>query len=231
MSLLGRLEAALERLAEGGAERVFGGRLDLIAVGQELYNTAVEASRPGEDGPLAPNAYEARLALDDYGHVAGEVEALQARYAVALWGRLREADYALIAPPNVLITPLEGIGAGLFELRAEFVTAAATFTLSNLTGPGAVNRLEAPATIGRAAECDLRIDRASVSRKHARITWRRNRFVVVDLNSSNGTLVNGARVSEAALEPGDILTVGDFPQRFAPEISPVPYRTPRDAGP
>jgi hypothetical protein len=229
MSLLGRLEAALERLAEGGAERVFGGRLDLIAVGQELYNAAVEDSRPGEDGPVAPNAYEVRLALNDYGHVSGEVEALQARYAVALWGRLREADYALIAPPNVLITPLEGIADGSFEVRAEFVAAVPVFTLSNLTGPGAVNRLETPATIGRAAECDLRIDRPSVSRKHARIAWLRNRFVVVDLNSSNGTLVNGALVSQAALEPGDLLTVGDFRQRFTPEISPVPFPTRRDA--
>jgi hypothetical protein len=230
MSLLGRLEAALERLAEGGAERVFGGRLDLIAVGQELYNAAVEGSRPGEDGPLAPNAYEVRLALDDYGHVVGEVEALQARYAVALWGRLREADYALIAPPNVLITPLEGIGAGLFEVRTEFVTTPPAFTLSNLSGPGAVNRLEVPATIGRAAECDVRIDRPSVSRKHARIAWLRNRFVIADLNSSNGTLVNGAAVSQTALEAGDVVTVGDFPQRFAPEISSVPHRTRLDAG-
>ncbi|MBM3474578.1 MAG: DUF2662 domain-containing protein [Armatimonadetes bacterium] len=222
MSLLSRLEAALERVAEGGAERVFGGRLDLVAVGQELYNQAVEASRKRDGGPLAPNAYAVNLALADYGHFCSEVEALQARYAVSLWGRLRESGYALRAPPSVLITPLDELPAGAFRIETAFCAAAPAFSLSNLTGRATVHRLETPATIGRDAECHLRLDSAGVSRQHAQVTWEHNGFVVVDLGSKNGTSVNGVPTPRAALEPGDVMTLGDVALRFEPEIGGLP---------
>jgi hypothetical protein len=222
MSLLSRLEAALEGVAEGGAERVFGGRLDLVAVGQELYNRAVEDSRRSGGGPLAPDAYVVSLALADYGHFCGEVEALQARYTMSLWGRLRESGYGLSGPPSVLITPLDELPAGSFRIETAFRTAAPAFTLSNLTGRVTVHRLEAPATIGRAAECDLRLDGAGVSRQHARIVWDHSGFAVVDLDSKNGTLVNGVRAPKAALKPGDVVTLGDLSLRFQPEIGGLP---------
>jgi len=222
MSWLSRLEAALERIAEGGAERVFGGRLDLVAVGQELYNRAVAGSREGADGPRAPNAYGIRFALDDYGHVSHEVEALQAKYAVSLWSRLREAGYALDTPPGVLITPDERVAAGSTSIEAAFVSVAPAFTLSNLAGRGAVYRLKAPATLGRGRDCDLPVDAASVSRRHAQVVWSRNGFAVVDLHSSNGTRLNGVDISGAPLEAGDTLALGDVHFQFAPELAPLP---------
>ena len=222
MSLLSRLEAALERVAEGGAERVFGGRLDLVAVGQELYNQAVEVSRPGGAGPLAPNAFGVHLSVADYGHFQGEVEALQARYAVSLWGRLRESGYGLTAPPSVLITPLDELPAGSFRVETAFRETVPAFSLSNLTGRATVHRLETPATVGRDMECSLRIDGGGVSRRHARFIWEHGRFAVVDLNSKNGTFVNGVRVPQAALEPGDVVTLGDAALRFEPEIGGLP---------
>jgi len=225
MSLLHRLEAALERIAEGGAERVFGGRLDLVAVGQELYNAAVENPRHTADGPLVPNAYDVHLALDDYGHFSHEVEALQAKYAVALWSRLREGDYGLTAPPGVLITPQEGLAAGAFRIEPAFTAVAPAFTLSNSSARGAVYRLRAPATIGRSTECDLHLDSASISRHHARVEWDWNCFVVADLGSRNGTRVNGAAISRAPLESGDVVAFGDVPLRFVPEIAPAPVVT------
>jgi len=222
MSLLNRLEAALERIAEGGAERVFGGRLDLVAVGQELYNAAVEGRRMEPAGPLAPNAYRVHLALSDYGHFSHEVEALQSRYAWSLWSRLRETGYALLAPPTVLITPLEKVGAGSFEVETSFVPVSPLFTLSNPAGGGTVYRLGVPATIGRGTECDLQLSGALVSRRHARIVWSGSGYRVADLRSKNGTRLNGIPVSEAPLGPGDVLTIGDVSLRFAPEIAPLP---------
>jgi len=221
MSVLSRLEAALERLAEGGAERVFGGRLDLVAVGQELFNAAAAGARAEARGPRAPNAYGIRLALGDYGHFSHEVEAFQARYAASLWGRLREAGYALDTPPGVQIAPDEQVAAGSAGVAAAFVAARPTFTLSSADDPTVVYRLTTPATLGRASGCGLRLRSAAVSREHARIVWDLNAFAVVDLNSSNGTRVNGVDVSEARLEPDDALGLGDVVLRFAPEYVPL----------
>lgn len=62
--------------------------------------------------------------------------------------------------------------------------------------------------IGRLERCDITIPDASVSREHARLTRRPDGYLVVDLNSSNGILVNGERVRRTLLKAGDQLLVG-----------------------
>lgn len=63
-------------------------------------------------------------------------------------------------------------------------------------------------TVGRAINADLILDAALVSRIHCRLEAHDETLEVVDLESTNGTFVNGARVSRAHLIPGDRLKVG-----------------------
>ena len=62
--------------------------------------------------------------------------------------------------------------------------------------------------IGRREDCDLRIPLGEVSRKHCRLIRDGDTLKLEDLGSSNGTYVNGQRVQEAMLSPGDTLQVG-----------------------
>ena len=62
--------------------------------------------------------------------------------------------------------------------------------------------------LGRLPACDLTVDDASVSRKHARVEREGDAFVVVDQGSSNGVFQNGRRVERAELRAGDLLTLG-----------------------
>lgn len=65
------------------------------------------------------------------------------------------------------------------------------------------------ATIGRAPGCSVLIDDPTVSSRHARLTTQGGLLVVDDLDSRNGTLVNGRRVQgPTQLSPGDRLGVG-----------------------
>ena len=68
--------------------------------------------------------------------------------------------------------------------------------------PGAIK------TIGRAPRADFRVDAALVSRLHCRLTAGATDLEVIDLDSTNGTFVNGARVERALLKTGDRLGVG-----------------------
>jgi len=62
---------------------------------------------------------------------------------------------------------------------------------------------------GRDAECSLVIDGTTVSRRHARITVARGAVTIEDLDSTNGTHVNGARISAPTrLAPGDEFALG-----------------------
>lgn len=64
--------------------------------------------------------------------------------------------------------------------------------------------------VGRDPTCNLFIDNLAVSRRHARLSWERGHFVIEDLESANGTLVNGKQVQRAALAPGDRVEVAKF---------------------
>jgi pSer/pThr/pTyr-binding forkhead associated (FHA) protein len=63
-------------------------------------------------------------------------------------------------------------------------------------------------TIGRAARADFVVDAALVSRLHCRLTAGATELEVVDLESTNGTFVNGERADRATLKNGDRLGVG-----------------------
>jgi pSer/pThr/pTyr-binding forkhead associated (FHA) protein len=66
-----------------------------------------------------------------------------------------------------------------------------------------------PRTIGRTAGADFILDAALVSRVHCRLTvLPGGELEVKDLQSTNGTFVNGTRVDTARLAPGDMLRVG-----------------------
>ena len=64
------------------------------------------------------------------------------------------------------------------------------------------------ATIGRLSDNSVMIDNAAVSGHHACVFRDGDQFVVEDLQSTNGTFVNGTRVSRRTLQPGDVVMVG-----------------------
>jgi pSer/pThr/pTyr-binding forkhead associated (FHA) protein len=77
-------------------------------------------------------------------------------------------------------------------------------------GPGLV--------IGRALACDITIEDSYASGRHARLYDRDGRVYLEDLNSTNGTYVNGARVStQQRLRSGDMVRIGDTELRFENE--------------
>src|SRR5689334_9027211 len=63
--------------------------------------------------------------------------------------------------------------------------------------------------LGRHPECDIQIDSRKVSRRHCCIAQVNDYLVVRDLGSTNGIRINGVRVLEGSLRPGDELTIGN----------------------
>ena len=62
--------------------------------------------------------------------------------------------------------------------------------------------------IGRSSDCDIVVGDPNVSRRHAEIRRMGRGFSLVDLGSTNGTEVNGQRVTETSLMNGDVIGVG-----------------------
>src|SRR5215467_13472780 len=70
--------------------------------------------------------------------------------------------------------------------------------------------------IGRGSDCDIQIDRDSVSRRHARVAKspKEGGWMVEDLGSTNGTYVGNQPVTEKALRDNDLLKVGNTIFKF-----------------
>jgi hypothetical protein len=76
-------------------------------------------------------------------------------------------------------------------------------------------------TIGRAAECDLVLRDPRVSRRHARLQPRNGLLILTDLDSTNGTRVNGERIREVVLGIGDRIEVGGTEILVGSDAHPV----------
>ncbi|MEQ8981008.1 MAG: sigma 54-interacting transcriptional regulator [Deltaproteobacteria bacterium] len=105
-------------------------------------------------------------------------------------------------------------GAALFSLR---------LTVKNGpdAGKGCVVDRDV-VTVGKMPDCDLVLEDPSVSRRHFRITREsEDRWRLVDLGSTNGTFVAGARVTDAPIEAGAVVVAGKVEIAFVPERQDV----------
>ncbi|MBI3268359.1 MAG: FHA domain-containing protein [Planctomycetes bacterium] len=90
-------------------------------------------------------------------------------------------------------------------------------------GSGSILKLQdGIVVIGRSRTSDFCIDSHSVSKQHCQISRINDFYVVHDLNSRNGTSVNGKQVAEVYLKHGDQLSIGHVKFRFELDPPPVP---------
>ena len=102
------------------------------------------------------------------------------------------------------ISPEEAERHGLAREIVELVLEDDTRPLE---GPG-------PWSVGRSEENEIVISNPNVSRRHAQLSRSENGFVVEDLGSTNGTLLDGAPIDRERIESGDELTFGGVTARF-----------------
>jgi EAL domain-containing protein (putative c-di-GMP-specific phosphodiesterase class I) len=89
-----------------------------------------------------------------------------------------------------------------------------------------------PFTIGRNENCDLPIESNRISREHVRIECLDGIYTVKDLKSTNGTFINGVKITQSALNDGDLLTVANVGLIFhLPKENPRALTTQRFSSP
>ncbi|NOZ73105.1 MAG: FHA domain-containing protein [Chloroflexi bacterium] len=120
----------------------------------------------------------------------------------------RSAFPASISPTQRLPLPNETLDELIQPLPDEPIPLAWLVVMSGMSS-GQVQRLADITDIGREAERnDLSIDDPTLSRQHARIRWEQGEFVLYDLVSANGVLVNGELTQRTALHNGDRIVMG-----------------------
>ena len=83
-------------------------------------------------------------------------------------------------------------------------------------------------TIGRVEDNTFQIAEPSVSSHHCEVLLRGSDVVVKDLNSTNGSYINGEKVNESVLKPGQILRLGQIEMRLETDAAPAAAKKPVD---
>ena len=83
-------------------------------------------------------------------------------------------------------------------------------------------------TIGRVEDNTFQIAEPSVSSHHCEVLLRGKDIVVRDLNSTNGSYINGEKITESVMKPGQILRLGQVEMRLETDVPAAPAKKPID---
>jgi pSer/pThr/pTyr-binding forkhead associated (FHA) protein len=96
--------------------------------------------------------------------------------------------------------------------------------LSLTDGPSVM--LDKPILLfGRHQECDVQLNSKKVSRRHCCVALVNDYLVVRDLGSTNGIWINGQKVDEGKLVPGDELVIGNFRYQVCGDVLDRPMNS------
>jgi hypothetical protein len=137
-----------------------------------------------------------------------------------IWRIVRSAARDLRLPQeSMILAPQQAAAAGLIPQPAARELGRLVVVSSPTFESGEIFTLDShPLTIGRAVNNDVSMpDDEYASGRHARVEPRRDGIWVEDIGSTNGTFVNGIRLTrERKLTPGDVVRVGETDLRFEP---------------
>jgi len=214
---LQQFERRLERLVEGVFAKAFRSSLRPVELGRRLTREMDLRRTVGVRGEvISPNHFTFAVSTSDAEQFAGFEDALTRELEDAAREHARDEHYVFLGPVVVGIEKDDGLTTGQFLLAGEVREGETRGPVGAIvTSDGTRLPIGSdPLTIGRLPECDVVVSDPGVSRRHAEVRRRDGTFVVVDLDSTNGTRVNGAGTRERVLADGDEITVGGVAMRF-----------------
>jgi hypothetical protein len=205
-------ERKLENMVEGAFSRVFKSGLRPIEIGRRLTREMDDNRSVDVRGrTVAPNAFVVHIDPTDRERFVEIEDHLCRELADAAREHARDEGYSFLGPVEVELETDERLHTGSFRIDARLREGPSGTGAGSLLLPNNDRYVLAaePITIGRSPDCDITIVDSNVSRRHAEIQPRGDGFVVIDLESTNGTRVNGVRVTERELQDGDELAFGN----------------------
>lgn len=225
---LSKLEATVEKLVEGTFERLFAGTLQPRKVARHLARAMEDAAQKGRGGArLAPTTYVVQLNPETLDELRERQPDLDSRLAGQLIIFARELGLVLARTPQIMLEPEPSLAATDLNITTPPETGSIEETRGTaraaqvkpaddseeqiayliLDGTRHVPLDKSVVSLGRQLDNTIILDDAHVSRHHAQLRQRYNRWVIYDLGSSGGTFVNGERIEECVLKPGDVIAL------------------------
>lgn len=216
-------------MVEGFFATAFRSGLQPVELAKRILREMDAGKSVGVKGVWAPNRFVFTLSSEDAERFQQAEGALVSELKQVVREAAAERGWGLVGPPEIEFRTDDSIGRGQFGCEATLVEGEPepAATPSARGGDAAIVLLEEgheartyqlhkqSVAIGRLPECDIVISDPGASRRHATITREDGgEYVLTDLGSTNGTLVNDDPVGEHVLSDGDRITIGNTVLEF-----------------
>jgi hypothetical protein len=223
--ILRDFERRLGNMVEGFFASTFRSGLQPVELAKRVMREMDANKTVGVREVWAPNRFTFTLSESDGERFEQAEQALVTELKRVVRETAAERGWGLVGPPEIEFVVDEELRRGRFEVESSFVegeeelaplvAGQATLTLLEGGQPSRTYSLAKPVVIlGRLPESDVVVADPGASRQHARISSANNAFVLFDLGSTNGTLVNDHEVREHELADGDRITIGETVLEF-----------------
>jgi hypothetical protein len=223
---LSKLEGQLEKLFEGSLAGLLGDEISTGNLTGQLARTMADGVRKDEAGKVfAPNEYALTLNPEDARRVLSHAPDIQSALTEGLAQVASKCGYTLAHEPSVTLASDPTLSQREVRVISWHSSNPLEFTQSMVrearTSPGKLPggaflilddgqhfSLDRPVVnVGRRIDNQIILEDSHVSRTHAQLRVRDGRFVLFDLGSTGGTKVNGRKVKQHILRPGDVITI------------------------
>ena len=216
-------------MVEGFFATAFRSGLQPVELAKRILREMDAGKSVGVKGVWAPNHFVFTLSSEDAERFQQVEGALVGELKQVVRDAAAERGWGLVGPPEIEFRTNDSFGRGQFGCEATLVEGEPepAPAPSATGGEAAIVLLEEgheartyqlhkqSVAIGRLPECDIVISDPGASRRHATITREDGgEYVLTDLGSTNGTLVNDEPVGEHVLSDGDRITIGNTVLEF-----------------
>lgn len=234
MTIFEDIEKRLETLVESFFGRQFPSPLQPVEIAKRMAKEMDRNRKVGTAETYAPNKYSIEVSPSDYETLGGLAQSLSAEFRGYLLAHAKRKGYTLAADVSVVFVEKDDMDVGMLRVEADYSErpsrAKPTGSTQVISAEEAANlglslsgnhsylmdiasgsRYELSGdliTIGRDSDSSVVLTDPSVSRHQSEMRREGPVFVIRDLNSTNGTLVNDKPVDQAVLEDEDRITLG-----------------------
>lgn len=230
MGLLSNLERRLDQIVNGSFSKAFKSQVDPVELAAALQQELDLQAQSLDGRVTVPNVFVFELGSADYKRLEPFLPNLASELAAVAKDYIIDQRYTVIGRLAMSFDVDTALETGTVRIRSEATREAEPTTRpvdpslrpqvpASVTARPSTPRLIAVAgtefpltkaitTVGRSERADVRISDGGASRMHCEILLG-SQVMVRDLSSTNGTIVDGARVHEAVLTDGSIIRVGE----------------------
>ena len=209
MGFLDNFEKGLERAINGAFSKTFKSELQPVEIASAIrVEMDAKSSIVSRDRILAPNSFLVRLASPDFNRMASLGQALIEELTEIVTKHAKRQNYQFGAAVAIKLQEDGSLPIGQVQVASQSQQLQVEWQPALEFAGQQVLLTKPRTTVGRDSSADIQVNDAGLSRQHFEVVWNGKQAGVRDLQSTNGTRLDGRPVKESGMLADSVITAG-----------------------